>query len=63
MSRNDIYTIENLLDHLYHEKYFKLIAGQRQRNTNIPQQIKFVGKLEEDHNATMLFIAKMILNF
>ena len=36
-------------------------------NTNIPQQIKFVGKLEEENGATMRFIAKeqqkTILNF
>ena len=36
-------------------------------NTNISQQIKVVGKLEEDHGATIVFIAekqqKTILNF
>ena len=39
----------------------------RQTNTSIPQQINFVGKLEEDDGATMFFIAekqhKTILNF
>ena len=48
--------------------YYKLIDTDlsRQTNMNIPQQSKFVGKLEEDYCATMFFIAKMhkkILNF
>ena len=50
MSRNNGYTAENLLDHLYHQKYYKLIGIDllRQTDTSIPQQINFVGKLEED---------------
>ena len=41
--------------------YYKLIDTDlsRQTNMNIPQQSKFVGKLEEDYCATMSFIAKM----
>ena len=39
----------------------------RQANTRIPQQIDFVGKLEEDDGGTMFYIAekqqKAILNF
>ena len=39
----------------------------RQTNTSIPQQINFVGKLEEDDGAAMFFIAenkhKTILKF
>ena len=39
----------------------------RQTNTSIPQQIYFVGKLEEDDGATMFSITekqqKTILNF
>ena len=39
----------------------------RQTNMNIPQQINFVEKLEEDNGATMLFVSekqqKAILNF
>ena len=60
---------QKLLDYLYHQKYFELISIDlsRQMNTNIPQQIKFVGKLEEENGATMRFIAKeqqkTILNF
>ena len=49
MSRNDGYTTGNLLDYLYHWKYYKRIGIDllRQTNKSIPQQIKFVGKLEK----------------
>ena len=69
MSRNDRYTTGNLLDYLYHQKYNKVIDIylSRQTNTNTPQQISFVGKLEEDHGVTNFFIdekeQKIILNF
>ena len=69
MSRNDNYTTGNLLDFSYHQNYYKLIGIDlsTQRNTNIPQQIDFTGKLEEDDGAKMFFIAekqqKTILNF
>ena len=40
---------------------------QGKKNTRIPQQINFVEKLEEDEDATILFIAekqqKIIINF
>ena len=50
MSKNHDHTTENLLDYLYQPKYHKLIGIDlaRQTNISIPQQIKFVGKLEED---------------
>ena len=69
MSRNDDYTTGNLLDNLDHQKYYKLIGIDlsRQTTASIPQQINFVGKLEEDDSATMFFITykqqKAILNF
>ena len=69
MSRNDDYTTGNLLDYLYHQKYYKLIGFDlsRQTNMNIPQQINFTGKLEEGDGSTMFFIAekqqKAILHF
>ena len=69
-SRNNDYTTGNLLDYLYHQKYYKLIGIylSRQASTIISQQFKFVGKLEEDDSgAIMFFIAekqqKAILNF
>ena len=69
MSRNDDHTTGNLLDYLYHQKYYKLIGIDlsRQTNTSIPQQIDFIGKLEEDDGVIMFVIAKKqqktILNF
>ena len=58
MSKNDDYTTGNLLDLSYHENYYKLIGIDlsRQANMNIPQQINFTGKLEEDDGATMFLI-------
>ena len=60
MSRNYDYTTGNSLDHLHHQKYYKLIDIDLSRKTNmsIPQQITFVGKIEEDNDATMFFIAE-----
>ena len=60
MSRNNDYTTGNLLDYLYHQKCYNLLDRDlsRQINTSIPWQIKFVGKLEEDDGATMLFIVE-----
>ena len=59
MSRNNDYATRNLLDYLYHEKYYKLIGTDLSRQTNmiIPQQINFVRKLEEDNGATMFFLS------
>ena len=41
MSKNDDYTIGNLLDFSYHQNYYKLIGIDlsRETNTNIPEQI------------------------
>ena len=69
MSRNDNYTTGNLLDVSYHQNYYKLVSIDlsRQTNANIPQQINFIGKLEEDDGAKMFFIPekrqKAILKF
>ena len=64
MSRNDDYMTGNLLDYLYHQKYCKLIGIDlsRQTNKSIPQQINFVGKLEEDNGATMFLSLKSSKN-
>ena len=60
MSRNDDYTTGNLLDYLYHQKYYKFIGIglSRQTNTSTPQQINFPGKLVEDDGAIIFFIAE-----
>ena len=58
MSRNDYYTTGNLLDYLYHQNYYKLIGTDlsRQKNTNIPQQISFTGKLEKKMMVQQCFL-------
>ena len=50
MSRNNSHTTGNLLYYLYDQKYYKLIGIDLsgQTNTVIPQEIDFVGKLEEN---------------
>ena len=60
MLRNDDYTTGNLLDYLYHQKYYKLIGIDlsRQTNADIPQQNNFTGKLEESNGASMFFITE-----
>ena len=54
------YATGRLLDYLHQQKYFKLIGINlsRQTNTSIPQQNNFVGKLEEDDDATMFLLLK-----
>ena len=69
MSRNNDYTTGSLLDFSYHQNYHKLIGidVSGETNTSILQQINYVGKLEKDDGATMLFVSKnqekTILNF
>ena len=60
MSRNYDYTTGSLLDFSYYQNYYRLIGTDlsRQSNTNIPQQISFVGKLEEDDGAAVFLIAE-----
>ena len=62
MSRNDHYTTGTLLDYLNHQNYYKLIGTDlsRNTNTNIPQQLSFTGKLEENDGAVMFFIAEKL---
>ena len=62
MSNND-YTTENLLDFAYFKKYYKLIATDLSKQTKLkdPQQINFIGKLENQVNgATMFFIIEKL---
>ena len=55
--------------YLYYQKCYRLICIDlsRETNTSLPQPINFVGKLEDDDDPTMLFIAgkqqKTFLNF
>ena len=59
MSYNNDYTTGNLLDFAYFEKHYKLIATDLSKQTTLkdPQQINFIGKIEEqDNGVTMFFI-------
>ena len=59
MSKNNDYTIGNLLDFAYFKENDRLIATDLSKQTklNDPQQINFIGKLEgQNHGATMFFI-------
>ena len=58
MSNNNDYTTGNLLDFAYFKENYKLIAVDLSKQTELkdPQQINFIGKLDRDNGATMLFI-------
>ena len=61
MSINYYYTTGNLLDFAYFKENYKLIATDLSKQTKLtePQQINFIGKLEDqDHGATIFFIIK-----
>ena len=58
--KNNDYTTGNLLDYEYFSKHYKLIAIDLSKqieleNSDLKQQINFIGKLEND-KATMFFI-------
>ena len=51
------------MDYDYFSKHYKLIAIDLSKqieleNLDLKQQINFIGKLEEDNGATMLFITE-----
>ena len=59
MSKNNDYTTGNLLDFAYFKENYRLIAIDLSKQTKLkdPQQINFIGKLEnQDHGAAMFFI-------
>ena len=60
ISKNNDYTTGNLLDYEHFSKPYKLIAIDLSKqieleNSDLKQQINFIGKLEDDR-ATMFFI-------
>ena len=60
MSKNNDYTAGYLLDYEYFRDHYKLIAINLSKqikleNSDLKQQIDFIGRLEEN-NATMFFI-------
>ena len=58
MSNNNDYTTGNLLDFVYFQKNYKLIAIDLSNQTKLkdPQQISFTGKLLATRRATVFFI-------
>ena len=64
ISRNNEYTIGNLLDYDYFKKYYKLIAIDLskqqvlQENQDFIQRINFIGKLEEAANVFIIIEKK-----
>ena len=59
MSNNNDYTTGNLLDFAYFKENYRLIAIDLNKQTKLkdPQQISFIGKLENQaHGAIMFFI-------
>ena len=61
MSNNSDCTSGNVLDFAYFKENYKLVAIDLTKQTKLkdPQQIDFIGKLEnQDHGAIMFFIIK-----
>ena len=61
MSNNNDYTAGSLIDFGYFKENYKLFTIDLSKQTKLkdPQQINFIGKLEnQDHGATMFFIIK-----
>ena len=61
MSNNNDYATGDLLDFAYFKENYRLIAFDFSKQTKLkdPQQINFVGKLEnQNHGATIFFIIK-----
>ena len=61
ISKNNDYTTGNLLDYEYFSKHYKLIAIDLSKqieleNSDLKQQINFIGRLERNQGATMFFI-------
>ena len=61
MGRNNDYTTGNLLYYEYFSKHYKLIAIDLRKqieleNSDLKQQINFIGRLTKDKVATMFFI-------
>ena len=63
MSKNNDYITGNLLDYEYFSKYYKLIAiGLSKQieleNSDLKQQVNFIGRLDEDNATTFIIIEK-----
>ena len=63
--KSDYYTTGNLLDYEYILKLYTLIAINLSKqieleNPDLKQQINFIGRLEEDNEATIFFIIEKL---
>ena len=60
MSNNSDYSTGNLLDFAYFKENYQLIAIDLSKQTKLkdPQHINFIGKVDKDNGATMLFIVE-----
>ena len=60
MWRNDDYTIRNLLDYLYYQKYYKVIRIDlpRQNKYKYSPTNNFTGKLEDNDSEKPVFIGE-----
>ena len=61
IGRNNDYATGNLLDYEYFLKHYKLIAIDLSKqieleNSDLKEQINFIGRLKRDEGATMFFI-------
>ena len=61
MSKNNDHTPGNLLDYEYFSKHYRLIAIDLSKqieleNSDLKQQINFIGRLERNEGVTMFFI-------
>ena len=61
MGRNNDYTTGNLLDYEYFSKHYKLISIDLSKqieikNSDLKQQINFIGRLTRNEGAAMFFI-------
>ena len=57
MSNNNDYTTGNLLHFAYYKENYKLIAIDLSKQTKLkdPQQISFIGKIENENNGVTIF--------
>ena len=60
ISNNDHYATGNLLDFAYFKENYRLITIDLSKQTKLkdPQQISFIGKLDQANGATMFFITE-----
>ena len=57
MSNNNDYTTGNLLHFAYYKENYKLIAIDLSKQTKLkdPQQINFIGNIENENNGVTIF--------